>query len=133
MVGRIDFKTALGAVSPGFVSSGRMGRAAGIVVFTTALDKPGVKDFVAAYQAKYGIAPTQRSFFAFESTLLVIDAIKRAGSDRPEEIQKALKTSSLPSALGGDYKLDDHNHPHTPMQILGVKDGKVVVIGEVGG
>jgi ABC-type branched-subunit amino acid transport system substrate-binding protein len=132
VVGRLDFATALGAVSPGFVNSGGLAKAAGVAVFTPLLDKPGVKDFVAAYRGKYGIMPTQRSFFAFESTLLVADAILRAGSDRAEDIQKALKTSRMPSALGGSYAMDDHNHPHTPMQILGVRDGKVAVIGEVG-
>jgi len=39
----------------------------------------------------------------------------------------------MPSLLGGTYAMDDHNHPHTPMQILGVRDGKVSVIAQVGG
>jgi branched-chain amino acid transport system substrate-binding protein len=133
VVGRLDFKGALDTLSPSFVSSGGLAKAAGVTVFTPLLDKPGVKDFVAAYRAKYGIMPTQRSFFAFESTNLIVDAIRRAGSDKAEDIQKALKTSQMPSALGGTYAMDDHNHPHTPMQILGVRDGKVVVIGDVGG
>ena len=29
--------------------------------------------------------------------------------------------------------MDDHNHPHTPMQIVGVRDGKPSVIAQVGG
>jgi hypothetical protein len=29
--------------------------------------------------------------------------------------------------------MDDHNHPHTPMQIVGVRDGKMSVIAQVGG
>ena len=66
VVGRLDFKTALDTLSPSFVNSGGLAKAAGIAVFTPLLDKPGVKDFVAAYRAKYGIMPTQRSFFAFE-------------------------------------------------------------------
>ena len=90
-----------------------------------------MKDFVSAYRAKYGLMPTQRSFFAFEATYLVVDAIRRAGSDKPEDIQNALKTSSMPSRLGGTYAMDDHNHPHTPMQIVGVRDGKVANLAEV--
>ena len=39
----------------------------------------------------------------------------------------------MPSLLGGTYAMDDHNHPHTPMQIVGVRDGKPTVIAEVGG
>lgn len=92
-----------------------------------------MKDFTAAYRAEYGLTPTQRSFFAYEATNLVADATRRAGSDKPDDIQKALKSSAMPSLLGGTYVMDDHNHPHTPMQIVGVRDGKPVVIGQVGG
>ena len=77
--------------------------------------------------------PTQRSFFAYESTYLVVDAIRRANSDQPAAIQQALKSSRMPSLLGGSYAMDDHNHPHTPMQIVGLRDGRISVIAEVGG
>jgi branched-chain amino acid transport system substrate-binding protein len=76
------------------------------------------------------LTPTQRSFFALEATNLVVDAVKRAGSDKSEDIEKALKSSQMPSLLGGTYTMDEHNHPHTPMQIVGVRDGKVSVIGQ---
>ncbi len=87
-----------------------------------------MKDFVADYRAHYGIMPTQRSFFVYEATLLVVDAIRRAGSDKPDAIQKALKTTAMPSLLGGTYALNDHNHPKTPLPILGLRDGKTAVI-----
>jgi ABC-type branched-subunit amino acid transport system substrate-binding protein len=133
IAGRIDFAAAIGAVSPQFLSAGGLAGAAGITVFNPFIETPGVRDFIEAYQAKYGLTPSQRSFFAYEATLLVVDAIRRAGSDRPADILKALKSSKMPSLLGGDYTMDDHNHPHTPMQILGVREGKIKVIGQVGG
>lgn len=92
-----------------------------------------MQDFIQAYRTKYGIMPTQRSFFAYEATNLVVDAIRRANSDKPEDIQRALKTTTMPSLLGGTYAMDDHNHPHTPMQIVGVRGGKMSVIALVGG
>jgi branched-chain amino acid transport system substrate-binding protein len=133
LTGRIDFAAATKAVSPSFLAAGGLTKASGIVVFTTALDQPGVQDFVRAYKAKYGIVPTQRSFFAYESTFLVVDAIRRAKSDASADIEAALKTSNMPSLLGGTYAMDDHNHPHTPMQILGLRDGKTVVLATTGG
>jgi hypothetical protein len=57
-----------------------------------------------------------------------VTAIRRAGSDQPEAIEQALKETQMPSRLGGTYKLDDHNHPRTPLFILGLKDGKPTVI-----
>ena len=130
--GRIDLAGAIAAVSPGFLQGGGLSKLASVVVFTPLLDDPAVKAFVAAYRDRYGLMPTQRSFFAYESTFLVVDAIRRAGSDTPDAIAAALRSSDMPSRLGGTYKMDDHNHPHTPLQILGVRDGKQQVIAVVG-
>jgi ABC-type branched-subunit amino acid transport system substrate-binding protein len=133
ITGRIDFAAATGAVSPEFLAAGGLDGATSITVFTPLIETPGVQDFVQAYRAKYGIMPTQRSFFAYEATNLVADAIRRANSDKSEDIERALKTTAMPSLLGGTYAMDDHNHPHTPMQILGVRGGKPGVIAQVGG
>ena len=133
ITGRIDFSAAMGALSPEFLASGGLDGATSITVFNPMIETPGVRDFVQAYRAKYGIMPTQRSFFAYEAANLVVDAIRRANSDKPEDIERALKTTTMPSLLGGTYAMDDHNHPHTPMQIVGVRGGKPGVIGQVGG
>jgi branched-chain amino acid transport system substrate-binding protein len=128
LTGRIEFPGALAAVSPQFVTAGGLSSMTSVVNFTPQLDTPGVKDFVADYRAHYGLMPTQRSFFVYEATLLVVDAIRRAGSDQPAAIQQALKTTTMPSLIGGTYALDDHNHPHIPLPILGIRDGKAAVV-----
>jgi branched-chain amino acid transport system substrate-binding protein len=128
VTGRFDLAGAAAAVSPAFRDAGGVSALTGVAVFTPVLDKPEVQDFVAAYKSRYGLVPTQRSFFVFEATYLVVDAIRRAGSDQPAAIKQALKTTTMPSRLGGSYAPDDHNHAHTPLQILGLRDGKPVVI-----
>jgi branched-chain amino acid transport system substrate-binding protein len=133
LAGRIDFGAAMAALTPSFVAAGGLDKAASVTVFNPFIATTGVQDFVHAYRAKYGVTPTQRSFFAYEAADLVVDAIRRAGSDQADAIQKALKSSTMPSLLGGTYAMDDHNHPHTPLQIVGVRDGKVAVIATVGG
>jgi ABC-type branched-subunit amino acid transport system substrate-binding protein len=125
--GRVDFGAALGAVSPAFRTTGLSGLSS-IAVFTPLQDKPGVRRFVANYEARYGLVPTQRSFFVYEATYLAVDAIRRAGTDKPAAIEHALKTTKMPSMLGGTYKLDNHNHPRLPLFIVGLKDGKPAVI-----
>jgi branched-chain amino acid transport system substrate-binding protein len=87
-----------------------------------------VRDFVADYFAHYNLMPTQRSFFVYEAVYFATDAMKRAGSDQPAAIEPALKISTMPSRLGGTYAVDDHNHPHTPILIIGLKDGKLAII-----
>ena len=57
-----------------------------------------------------------------------VDAIRRAHSDKPAAVEKALKTTKLASRLGGTYAPDDHNHAHTPLFIIGLRDGKPAVI-----
>lgn len=128
VTGRFDLAGALAAASPSFRDAGGFADLTGIAVFTPVLDRAEVQEFVNAYKSHYGLVPTQRSFFVFEATYLVVDAIKRAGSDQPEAIKAALKTTTMPSRLGGTYAPDDHNHAHTPLQILGVRDGKPAVI-----
>ena len=128
VTGRFDLASALATVSQAFRDAGGMSGLTGVAVFTPALDKPEVQEFVKAYKSHYGLVPTQRSFFVFEATYLVVDAIRRAGSDQPAAIEAALKTTTMPSRLGGSYAPDDHNHAHTPLQILGLRDGKPAVI-----
>jgi branched-chain amino acid transport system substrate-binding protein len=128
VTGRVDFAAALAAVSPQFRDAGGLSGLTSVTVFTPVLDTPGVRDFVAAYQAHYGLMPTQRSFFVYEATYLAVDAIRRAGSDQPEAVEQALKTTTMASRLGGSYAPDDHNHAHTPLQIVGLHDGRPTVI-----
>ena len=126
--GRFDLGAALGAVSPAFRQAGGLAAATSIAVFAPIIDKPGVKAFVASYEAHYGLVPTQRSFFVYEATYLAVDAIRRAHADKPAAIEKALKTTKMASRLGGTYALDDHNHAHTPLFVIGLRDGKPAVI-----
>ena len=128
ITGRVDPSTALATVSPSFRDAGGLANMTSVSVFSPALDTPGVKDFIASYRARYGLTPTQRSFFVYEATYLVADAIRRAGSDQPAAIHAALKTTTMPSLLGGTYAPDDHNHAHTPLFIVGVRDGRPAVI-----
>ena len=122
VTGRVDFSTI--AVLP----PAQQAKVTSVVVFTPASPIPAVHDFVQSYYAHTGLTPTQRSFFVYEAVLLATDAIRRAGTDTPEAVEAALKTTSMPSQLGGTYAMDDHNHPHTPLFIMGLRDGKPAVI-----
>ena len=68
---------------PGYVALQKKYTDDGLVFIGISVDGddsiPAVKAFVTAYEAKYGLVPAQRSFFAYESTNLVVDAIRRAG------------------------------------------------------
>jgi ABC-type branched-subunit amino acid transport system substrate-binding protein len=131
LAGRIDFAAAIANLSPRFIAAGGLDQATGISVFTPSAPTPAVQAFVTSYRAKYGLAPTQRSIFAFEATELVVDAIRRANSDDPAAVQRALRSTQMPSMLGGTFAMDEHNHSHTAMQIVGVRSGKLAVLGQL--
>ena len=128
LTGRIDFTAALGAVSPQFRDSDALSGMTSVTVFTPAQQTAAIQEFVVSYRTHYGLVPTQRSFFVYEATLLVADAIRRAGSDQSAAIEQALKTTTMPSLLGGTYAPDDHNHAHTPVQISAIRGGQPAVI-----
>jgi branched-chain amino acid transport system substrate-binding protein len=128
VTGRFDLGAASAAVSQSFRDAGGLAGLSSIGVFSPIVNTPGVKDFVASYEAHYGLVPTQRSFFVYEAVYLVIDAIRRAGSDAPAAIEAALKTTTMLSRLGGTYTPDDHNHAHTPLFISALRTGKPAII-----
>jgi branched-chain amino acid transport system substrate-binding protein len=97
VTGRFDLAGAAAALSSKFRDAGGLSGVTGVAVFTPVLDKPEVQAFVVAYKSRYGLVPTQRSFSVFEATHLVVDAIRRAGSDKPDAIQQALKTTTFPA------------------------------------
>lgn len=123
VAGRLDMATVLKDLPAQLAA-----KSVSVAVFTPLSPRPDVQRFVQSYRAHYGLTPTQRSFFVYEAVYLAVDAIKRAGEDTPEAIQAALKTTTMPSRLGGTYAPDDHNHAHTPIDIIGVKEGKPAVI-----
>lgn len=62
---------------------------------------------------------------------IVLDAIKRAGSDKPEAITQALaQTKDLPTALG-TLTMNETHDAELPVGIIQYKDGKRVYLGEV--
>jgi branched-chain amino acid transport system substrate-binding protein len=132
LAGRIDFAAAIANSSHPFMVGGGLEQATGISVFTPSAPTPAVQAFTTFYRAKYGLAPTQRSIFAFEATELVVDAIRRAKSDDPVAVQQALRSTQMPSMLGGTFAMDEHNHSHTAMQIVGIRDSKLAVLEQIG-
>ncbi|MCK9287026.1 MAG: ABC transporter substrate-binding protein [Sphaerochaetaceae bacterium] len=53
-------------------------------------DDPKLQDFFARYIAEYGQEPRLHSFSGYDDVGVMIDAIRRAGSDDPAKVQAAL-------------------------------------------
>ncbi len=90
------------------------------------------KAFTAAWKAAYpDKEPNVNAALGYASYVMIIDAIKRAGSAEPEAITAALAaTADLDTPLG-KLTLDKDHNPQMPVGIIEIKDAKRVYVGEV--
>ena len=111
------------------MASGFLDGTTSVQPYDPSIDTPGNKAFVETFKQKFNTAPILVSFEAYETTRLLIDAIKRAGSTNPAAIRDALASSKFPSILGSTIEFDQNNLAHNNAVILGIQGGKVVVLG----
>jgi branched-chain amino acid transport system substrate-binding protein len=92
-----------------------------------------VQKFSKAYTAKYSKEP-ENAFAAlsYDTMYLIVDAIKRAGSDDPKKIRDALAvTTELKGVTGTITYKDEKRVPLKSVTIMKVKDGKFEFVKEV--
>ena len=111
------------------MASGFLDGTTSVQPYDPSIDTPGNKAFVEAFTKKNGTAPILVSFEAYETTKILIDAIKRAGNTNPAAIRDALTKTKFPSILGTTLEFDQNNLIHNNAVILGIRGGKVVVLG----
>ena len=84
---------------------------------------PTIRKFVEDYRARYGSLPDANAVLAYDATMFLIDAIRRAGSARPDSIRGALEATKVFQGITGAITLDKNRNPIKPAVILEVKDG----------
>lgn len=127
--GRLDLHSTMQAVSPQYVAKGGLDGYLAINPYQPDWDDPKNVAFVEKFKkfAK-GEAPLQQGFYSYEGTLLLADAIKRAGSTDPKAIRDALKATKFPSMMGATYEFDDNHLAHNNAIIQSIKGGKIFVV-----
>ncbi|MEG6584408.1 ABC transporter substrate-binding protein [Dendrosporobacter sp. 1207_IL3150] len=84
---------------------------------------PNVAKFVEAYKKEYGKEPNVFAALGYDAGLLMIDAIKRAGSADPQKIRDALEQTKNFQASTGILSLDANHNPVKTAFILERKNG----------
>jgi len=84
---------------------------------------PIVQEFVKNYKAKFNAVPDALAALGYDSTYIMLDAIKRAGSTDGDKIKAALAATDL-KVVTGQVKFDDHRNPVKSAVIIEIKDGK---------
>ena len=115
------------------------GESANSTYFTThALLDPGlgtdkVKEFIAAYQAEFEVAP-ENAFagLGYDTVKLIADAITRAGSADPEAIREALQTTKDLAGVTGVITFQPGKRiPQKSVTIVLVEDGGFIPTAEL--
>lgn len=86
--------------------------------------RPEVKKFEEAFQAKYGAKPDSFAALVYDATNMLLDSIKRAGTDDGEKIRAALQDMKDFQAVGGSISFDKNGNPVKPAVILQVQKDK---------
>lgn len=79
-----------------------------IVQFDPTDKRPLVRDFVAAFKAKYGQEPTHLNAHAFDQIMLIADVVKRGGHD-PQSIRDGLAATQGFIGVTGSVAFDKTN------------------------
>ncbi len=90
----------------------------------TSLDQdPKVQSFIADYKAKYSKDPNTFAALGYDTMYLLADAIERAGTTNPEDINKALESTKDFSAVTGSITIDEMHNPVKSANVITLKDG----------
>lgn len=90
-----------------------------------------VKPFLEAFQKKYNHAPNVFAALGYDAGKLLVDALKRAGSDDPEKIVKALAETKDLKAGTGTISMDANHNPIKQAVVLENRDGDRVVVAKI--
>jgi branched-chain amino acid transport system substrate-binding protein len=88
---------------------------------------PVIAGFVQAFKARYdGETPDALAALGYDAANMVIDAIRRAGSDDPKAIRDSLATTRGFAGITGIITLNEQRDAIKSAVVLEVKDGKFV-------
>ena len=85
---------------------------------------PNVVKFVEAYKKEYNQEPSALAALGYDSGLMIIDAIKRAGAADPVKIKDALEQTKNLQVSTGILTMDSNHNPVKSAVVIEMKDGK---------
>ena len=93
--------------------------------------RPEVQDFVKKYKTKYGAAPDALATLAYDATRIMLEAIRRAGTDKPDAVRDAMaKITDFPT-VSGKISFDKNGNPLKSAVVLQYQDGQQKYVATV--
>jgi len=85
---------------------------------------PAVAAFNTRFQQRWGSGSDALSALGYDSALVLIDALKRAGTTEPAKLREALAATKNFRGVTGTISFDEQRNPTKSAVVLTVKDGK---------
>ncbi len=94
---------------------------------------PKAQAFAKKYRDKYKEEPNSNSCFSYETTLVVAEAIKKAGKADPQAIRDAMENVKDLDVPSGKFTMDPktHNPLNKPVVVIQVKGGQYRFVTKV--
>ena len=117
--------------SPTFLKAAGKG-SEGIYVATgpTTSDSPSIRDFAQQFEKAAGRPPLPYEMIGYDNVMLVLDAMKKAGSTDPTKVRDVLRNLDYKGVLQ-DYKFGGTNQSEVVININEIKDGRAVMINSI--
>jgi len=93
--------------------------------YSPEVQSPLVQDFVKKFQARWGgETPDAMAALGYDSAMVLVDAIKRAGTTESAKLRDAIAATKDLECVTGKTTLDAERNPTKSAVIVTVKDGK---------
>lgn len=89
------------------------------------------KKFVEAFVKKYGVKPSTLSALGYDAYMLIVSAIERAKTTKPELIATAIRSIKNFQGATGAISIDKEGNAQKEIVILKVKNGDFVYSGKL--
>lgn len=95
-------------------------------------DRPEVKKFIEAYKKhNAGVVPDAMAVLGYDATMLMADAIKRAGSTEGPKIRDALAATKNFSGVSGNITIDEKRNAQKSIVVLKIEGGRFKFVESV--
>ena len=95
------------------------------VIFFSGSEDPAIKEYVEAYTAQFGSEPSALTSQAYDSTGMLLEAIKAAGTTDSAAVKDELYKLNYPGVTG-DTQFDEIGDFHKAFVKVEIQDGKFV-------
>jgi branched-chain amino acid transport system substrate-binding protein len=86
--------------------------------------RPEVQQFVSKYEARHGAKPDALATLGYDATLIMLEAIRRAGTDKPSAVRDAMAKISNFATVSGRISFDKNGNPLKSTVVLQYRNGE---------